>query len=820
MNNFLDEQGNAVADDKLSEMAQSGALRAAPGSRVHMLDSSGRPVTVPAEEVAQAFEAGFSPELSSAVEARHRQKEFGTLGQKAATAAEGAARGLTFGLSDVALTGLGGEGYRQDALARREVNPGTAIGGEVVGALAPLIASGGASAEASLASRAITAVPRAATRVARAALPFAGETRAARMMVRAAQGAMTGALEGALYGAGSAAGQAALKGDEITAEKVLSGAGHGSLIGSLLGAAGGALGGSLERVGAQQGDDLLLRTKLDKLETSLRKKGETEARIATALERETASQARRGGILDRFASSQALEGVKPGPRVINRHARSPADVDALLREAGTDYLNYEIRTGPLQGKRIFHAAASPTDALDDISHAWAETDDVLRGYKQQAAQAIQANPQIRPDTAALSRKIESTLAETLDPRTAREMSRRYLEPLRDTQRRLAFDGVAPSEIEALESTRAMLTDALESAKKPAELKALHSMRRAVDDTIAVSTESALMRSGVDTSAFRQELRTHRSLSLVRDAVEELKLAQYSGKGGMDSSAAGYALAAVLSGNFGGSLAVGATMLGQNFLKNRGSGIVAELAHRVSKADVRMNWGAKALSGDGFRYPVRSALTNILGEQKAERVYSSIAEVASDEQKRVDRAVAATRDIAEQYPSLAAAVQTKLMGDLQYLAEHVPARFNRSDASLTPNAVRNVGNRVDNRDFSERVAALEDPGYVVDELLHGRIPTAAIETLKARRPHIWDQLREQVMIETALRRDELPFRRRLTLGEAFDFPADKSQLPGMLEAIQQSVMPQQQGAPAQPSTADQAMTTQAMMLPSEQIGMPT
>lgn len=818
MNGFVDETGKTIADEKLAEAASTGQLRAMPGTRVHFVDTTGRPVTVDAEEAGQALDAGFTPESSSSVLERERQKQFGTIGQKAITAAEGVGRGVSFGAYDAIATGLGGEEYRRNAESRQAVNPLTAGAGELVGAIAPALLTGGASAEVSggsMAARAATAIPRAATGIAKAALPFAGETRAARMMVRAGQGAMSGLLEGAIYGAGSAAGSSALHGDELTAEKVLSGAGHGALIGGLLGGVMGGASGSFEKLPTRQGDDLLMAAKSNRLERALQKQTEADGKVASALERSAQSAEKKAGLLDRIASDRAIASVKPGPKTVSRYARTPADVDELVQQAGQDYLNYTIRTGPMEGKRIFHAASSPVDALDDISHAWGETDQVLRQFKSKAADAIRLDPNIAPSTAGLSSRIEADLAEQVGAKEARTLARTHLAPLREAQQ-MTLLGVADraSPLEALEAARNGLTDALESASKPAEIKALQSMRRSVESVLNETTEKALERAGLDTAAFRAEERTHRSLSFVKDAVEQLKLAQHSGKRGFDNSAAAYALGSVLSGNFGGALGVGATMLGQRFLRDRADGLVAELARRVSNADVKINWGAKALSGDGFRFPVRSAAINVLSEREADRVYSAIGQMATDRRKMEDYAVAQTSDLARQYPALAMQVQKGIADDVAYLASKIPERYNRASATLTPNAIKNVGSRTDARDFAERVAALEDPGFVVNELLHGRIPTAAIETLKERRPKIWQQLREQVMTETAMRHDELPFRRRLTLGEAFEFPADRSQLPGMLAEIQASVMPPAPGAPAQPSSADQAATVGAMSLPYE------
>src|SRR5688572_18725234 len=147
-----------------------------------------------------ALPAGWRTQSADEVVAQQRASEFGTVGQTALTAAEGAARGLTFGLSDPALAALGGEGYREAALARQEVNPMAALGGEVAGAVAPVLLSGGAGAvgtaarltPAAMAARGASAVGRGAVRGAEA-LGLQGTGLAA----RTARGALQLGAEGA-----------------------------------------------------------------------------------------------------------------------------------------------------------------------------------------------------------------------------------------------------------------------------------------------------------------------------------------------------------------------------------------------------------------------------------------------------------------------------------------------------------------------------------------------------------------------------------------------------------------------------------------------
>ncbi|HEX6272928.1 MAG TPA: hypothetical protein VFZ53_07810, partial [Polyangiaceae bacterium] len=226
--------------------------------KAHMFDETGTPVTVDEQEVATALAAGFAPQTRDEYEARAIEKERGTLGQQALTAAEGAVRGATFGLGTAALAELGGEEYRQAALERAAVNPKTSVAGEVAGAIAPALVSGGAggvgavarATPAGLAGKLGHAVEHGAGAfVKRFGLGAQGAGVASKMASEAIKLGAAGAAEGALYGLGSSLADAALEGTEWTAERALAGLEHGIVHGGLGGAAVGAGGAAIGKAG-------------------------------------------------------------------------------------------------------------------------------------------------------------------------------------------------------------------------------------------------------------------------------------------------------------------------------------------------------------------------------------------------------------------------------------------------------------------------------------------------------------------------------------------------------------------------------------------
>lgn len=87
---------------------------------------------VPAAELGSALQNGFTQAAPEEVDAWHREEKYGTGTEQLKTGLEGAANAATFGLSTGLQTGLG-ISTPEDIMARREVNPGAYMTGQVAG---------------------------------------------------------------------------------------------------------------------------------------------------------------------------------------------------------------------------------------------------------------------------------------------------------------------------------------------------------------------------------------------------------------------------------------------------------------------------------------------------------------------------------------------------------------------------------------------------------------------------------------------------------------------------------------------------------------
>lgn len=239
--------------------------------KVRVVAPDGTRGEIPEESLIEAISEGYTPEAQYDAQQREAalQAEYGDTGGQLIAGAQGAARGLTLGLSDVASAAITGgalaltddaprltpearermaelgieapkeksqfaTGYDsareyQDNI--RAANPGTALASEVAGAVLPALAGGAlAYAPAALAER---AGAKAATLGARA-----GTGLGAAALGGAARGATEGAIGGLLVGA-TRLNSEQVQDPELAVEHVLTAAGEGLVLG---GGIGGLLG--------------------------------------------------------------------------------------------------------------------------------------------------------------------------------------------------------------------------------------------------------------------------------------------------------------------------------------------------------------------------------------------------------------------------------------------------------------------------------------------------------------------------------------------------------------------------------------------------
>jgi hypothetical protein len=222
-----------VPDDEVTQLVASGKALL-PKGQVRVTNAAGEAATAPVEKAAELFSQGWRYRSEAEDRAAALQAEYGD--RPLAAGAAGAARGLTLGLSDAALTASGV--VAPETLRNLEdLNPEPSIGGEVLGTAASTLLTAGAATPAALAARGAAQVGE---RVAAGA--------GGRALVRLG---VEGAVEGGLQGLGRAITDAAQERNPLTAQKALASTAEGALLGLGAGALFGGAADLVTRRGAR-----------------------------------------------------------------------------------------------------------------------------------------------------------------------------------------------------------------------------------------------------------------------------------------------------------------------------------------------------------------------------------------------------------------------------------------------------------------------------------------------------------------------------------------------------------------------------------------
>lgn len=315
--------------------------------RVTVRDRDGRAFDVRPEEVGGYVSQGFTEEggaqRAERIGSDVQHEIYGGPGGTVAAAGAGALSGITLGLSDVALDAAGG-GHTLRAL--QEENPYTSLGANIVGAIAPAILSGGASAAEStvgLGAKILAHSPAAlASRVGGA---VTGLGKGAGLLARTAAGAAGAGAEGALYGGGQYLSQIALEDKPLSAEGFVGAMGHGALFAAPIGGA------------ATLGQAALIRAR------SLFPRNEVTSAAASGIKQES--------------TSGLAQAVSDGDTMAAAAERKLANVDAKLAQA---------QSGEQVTRRVF-GASDPQAIADQAAGGVERTELAAALQEQQVAKA-------------------------------------------------------------------------------------------------------------------------------------------------------------------------------------------------------------------------------------------------------------------------------------------------------------------------------------------------------------------------------------------------------------------------------------------------
>lgn len=809
-----DAAGNPIATEALPDALAQGRAFYAKGARVLARNDRGDLVSVDASEVNHPSIRVLTPEEVAEVQ---EHKEFGKgIGNQAKAFGAGAARTLTFGLSDVAARGLGGSETAHSLEALKKQNPYSSAAGEIAGAVAPLLLSGGTSAaaegaaegaevaqtggllaKAGEAARAATIVPRTIAKAGHLvehgiahglhALGYEGSTLAGRIGAQALKLGVGGAVEGGLYGAQGAISEAALQDKDQTVENFVGGLGHGALLGFGIGATLGAAG----EVGSALASKALGAKK---------------------------------GALEHLRNDQALRTIGTDAQIKKLAGRSVGtEAEEKIQLAGEELSSYKIKTGELKGQPLLEAGDNADRVLEKLNVAKREVGAAKGGVLEQLDAHIAEAPELAPNVKELTDRIRSEVVEPLQARA--KMTPGLRQKVRAVERELGgldqraamieYGKAPPMTFGELDAWRQDLREIFQPAKPqgggipsppPKSAKYLEQAERTAADFIKEKASNTLRAMGEDAETFNDLNRQYSAFSKLEAMAQRTvnrgrRILSPSSYG----TGLGAALMAIVSGHPVGAMAIGAVgALGNKLAIERGNSVIAAMARSATETEGTIERAAhhladKTVEGTGV-------LAALHGEEHgpSSGVHEKAAhhEVAEGSlQERYEKTAQRVKELAEpsdahavvtgltthvtdQYPELGASAGQKLLQVYQHLKEQLPVSSSDPRKSITPLAIKERVSPLQMRDFLATVRGATNPKSVIADLARGKLDRKALDSFKTVYPKTFGKLREKVAETVGSRDTELPYRRRVFLSMAFDFTGDQTLEPQTLQGIQQ------------------------------------
>ena len=696
----------------------------------------------------------------------------------------GAARGLSFGLSDQALVHSGA--VDADTLQSiKDNNKVASVAGEIGGIIAPgILAPGsvisrflGAGVEGAAAARAgVTALTGDALKTIMQATGNPGL--AARLIQRSIPAIAGSAVEGGMYGAGQLISENALGSADINAENMLASVGTGALL-------GGAAGGIFSSVA-----DL----------------------IPSAIS--------KGSVLDSIPGVNSVkkyfDPVEASTELLGITGKKLQTLQKSNPDLINDLPNFLYNTAEIKPWTTSHQVQEAIEKVKDASGE--KIGDILT----QVEDIAQKNPQIMPDRADFYNKI----ATNLDNNFVKEYSlpngsiipeyRSKLNPiidLRDTYRQMADDStgkISPLELDGL---RRKVADVIKFDKVPgtvsltedANRSTLGMLRQSVDDIAnSASTDPSFVG---DKSLFDQLKEANKNYSTAAAILPSVE--------GKLTKARMFGFNELLRGNIlfnvlkePGLVIEGAHKLGESDLARKFKIMVSmeaqnqKMGKTVSGAMKGFLSTAPAIGENAVPISTVSLLNSEYSRpdfkgkkpQSAEEAISNIrdniSKLTADPNTLIETIRKNTAQIGDAAPQTQAEMISSTIKALNVISNAIP-----QDAR--PDAILNGPYKPSRQEMSNLenvLIAVDDPNFLIKKFQAGKLTIQDAQTLSAVYPNLFENMRNQALDLLSNTKEPITYRKKIQLGNLFGFDVDSSSTIGSLAGLQSSfALPPQQTA---------------------------
>lgn len=725
---------------------------------------------------------GATLETPEMAKERQTQSDYGN--RPVTALALGAARGLTFGGSDVLAAKVGGPEVAAAVKEIKERNPGMSITGEVGGIIIPTLLSSGASLVAEVAEGAT-----AGTRAVSAATHSLGEALGEKLTGDAVSGsareivgnlagkAVGSAIEGAAYGAGQSVSESALGEPAHVAENL---------------AIGGIIGGSIPILGKL--GDLVLnsdasRKALSKIATL---GGKTDANdFYQFLENSSEGVAKRdlirggAGQLDEL-KSKAIEVVKANRALGETAAEGFKDVKFAKAEEllhGVSMETADNAAVDLQKQILdMHTKLSSRPAMYSgpaIGKLETISNDLASGLKK--SQSPADTFKLLDETKTLLQKAGKAGA---TPSAAESEAVKEVLSLSNTVKTNLENpevwGQAATMQQKMNSAYSEFTSA-DTAFKSFFMKKVAGEATIDPGKISNFLKTAYKPEGTLKAQVFQDY-VDKS-NLLRKAIGEFggdvseKMAAHTEAFNQFQNLAGQAKAMQVfdkADNLLGHVPLLSSVSPQRVVKTLG--FLERSVNAVNES--WMKELGKTFTAIGSE--VGTSLAEPPAESSDEHL-QVLAQLASDPAKLANAAKNATAFMSASAPNVANAAQQQLIQIANYLYGKMPK--NPNQAYLGSAGETWAPSDGDKAKFDRIVNAAQDPMSMLSELRNGTLSPDTAQTVKDLYPNFFDKTASGIAQYVAQKKPSIPYERQLQLSHVFGVPMDSSMEPKAIKAFQ-------------------------------------
>lgn len=749
---------------------------------------------------------------------------------------QGLMRGLTGGLSDAALAGLGGgnervgpqgqaESYTQEAKRLAEENPVASGVGEFAGMLASPINEAGNAVRGTLG---------ATTAIGRIAASTAG-----------------GATSGLLFGAGKAVSDAALGDVDLTAEKLIAGGGLGMLLGGVGGGVGGAIeegaravlpkiktlaaraqsalddianDATISSTRAQQniinkiGDE-----KLPEVARTLRERGHLELSPEKMLESVSRDREALGKTLGKVLDDLDAAGAKP------QHMEFLKRLDDF--EAKLNPIQQDAIAGDLSAARKAIAKLGANDegfrALDSVkrtiqdkakfSRGPVPLDDVTMGLKRQISGIVrdeldqQILPKLGADAGKAFTEAKATygalkdaerLAESGVSRVGERGALSYI-GLKDLLAGNLVGGGHPFGIAGMLGSKVLREHGAAIVARIADKLAKEPALAAMAKSFAAQLPAVAPRLGQYGAVLAQEA----AISPERALAAHMAHAQLD---------PGYAAHAQLAGLTPETPAEQPAAMGR-------AQSIAEAAAAAKAHDEEMRKGIERVFKNEGAPKASSALKSqdfgsmrMRRDERAsyDKRVDEVRELAANPEALVERLTRNMAGVGQTAPNMAAAMTNAAHRAVSYLAQQaeVPPKAG-------PLAPEWDVPEADRFSFSQKLEVVQEPMSVLRAAASGTLTEDQIDALRAVYPRLARQMTDMTLERMTTAKGDVPYRARLMLSMLSGLDVDGTMSPEAIAANQTAISKSGQksaapGAPGESKDAGSITLAQRMSLPGQ------